>query len=476
MLRLWRSSSVRLALGYAGLFVISSLLLVGLLWWGTAGYLDRETAAVIQTDANAIKDDLPYRGLAGVTETVTERAASVIDGHAVYLLADPALKPLAGNIPAWPTEIKPKPGWYEISAFLAGRFRTMEIEEVSLPKGYHLLVGRDIQDRAEVRALIVKGLSWAAIGALLIAVAGGLLVRRAVLRRVDAINTAASVIVHGDLSRRLSTNRTTDEFDQLAQTINLMLGEIERLVEGIRNTSNAVAHDLRTPLAELRAELEELTRARTSRAAMLDGVHKAVADIDRLISVFNALLRLAEIDSGLRRSGFRRVELSKLAAEVAELYGPLAEEKEASFVLQADEASTVYGDPYLLAQALGNLVDNAVKYAPCHGAVSLRVGRDDAGHTDISVADNGPGIPEAERPRVTARFYRCAGDDRPEGIGLGLSVVEAVARLHGGELSLHDNHPGLIAKLRLPIAESGAVTDSPTFGALATEGVRGHDL
>jgi len=297
-----------------------------------------------------------------------------------------------------------------------------------------------------------------------------------VLRRVDAINTAASVIVHGDLSRRLSTNRTTDEFDQLAQTINLMLGEIERLVEGIRNTSNAVAHDLRTPLAELRAELEELTRARTSRAAMLDGVHKAVADIDRLISVFNALLRLAEIDSGLRRSGFRRVELSKLAAEVAELYGPLAEEKEASFVLQADEASTVYGDPYLLAQALGNLVDNAVKYAPCHGAVSLRVGRDDAGHTDISVADNGPGIPEAERPRVTARFYRCAGDDRPEGIGLGLSVVEAVARLHGGELSLHDNHPGLIAKLRLPIAESGAVTDSPTFGALATEGVRGHDL
>jgi signal transduction histidine kinase len=476
MLRLWRSSSVRLALGYAGLFVVSSLLLVGLLWWGTAGYLDRESTAVIQTDANAIKDDLAYRGLAGVTETVTERAASVIDGHAVYLLADPVLKRLAGNIPAWPSEIKPKPGWYETSVFLAGRFRTMKIEEVSLPNGYHLLVGRDIQDRAEVRALIVKGLSWAAIGALVIAIAGGLLVRRAVLRRVDAINTAASAIVHGDLSQRLPTNRTTDEFDQLAQTINLMLGQIEHLIEGIRNTSNAVAHDLRTPLAELRAELEELTRAHKPRGAMLDGVHKAVADIDRLIGIFNALLRLAEIDSGLRRSGFRRVELSKLAVEVAELYGPLAEEKHASFILEADGTSIVYGDPYLLAQALGNLVDNAVKYAPCHGAISLRVGRDDAGHTGVSVADNGPGIPEAEKPRVTARFYRCRGDHKPEGIGLGLSVVDAVARLHGGELSLHDNHPGLIARLRLPAEEPSLGMVGPTFGASAIEGMQCDEL
>jgi len=476
MLSLWRSSSVRLALGYAGLFVISSLLLVGLLWWGTVGYLDRETDAIIQTDANSIKEDLPYRGLAGITETVTERAASVTDGHAVYLLADPSLKRLAGNISAWPSAIKTKPGWYETSLFLAGRFRTMKIEGLALPNGCHLLVGRDIQDRAEIRALIVKGLSWAAIGALLIAIAGGLLVRRAVLRRVDAINTAASAIVHGDLSRRLSTNRTTDEFDQLAQTINLMLGQIERLVEGIRNTSNAVAHDLRTPLAELRAELEELTRARTSRAAMLDGVHKAVADIDRLIGIFNALLRLAEIDSGLRRAGFRQVELSKLAAEVAELYGPLAEEKHASFVLEADGTSIVYGDPYLLAQALGNLVDNAVKYAPCHGTVSLRVGRDDAGHTDVSVADNGPGIPEEEKLHVTARFYRCEGADRPQGIGLGLSVVDAVARLHGGELSLHDNHPGLVARLRLPDDDPGLAMARPSSAALPRERMQRHEL
>ena len=452
MLRLWRSSSVRLAFGYAGLFVASSLLLVGVLWWATAGYLDRETEAVIRTDIAAIHDDMTYRGIAAAIDTIKDRASATTDGHAIYLLADNSLKPIAGNLAEWPREVKPKAGWYQFPLIQSDHFRTMEAEEIALPGGYHLLVGRDNQDRAEIRSLIVEGLGWAAVGAFLIAIAGGLWVRRAVLRRVEIINTTASAIVHGDLSRRLPTNRTTDEFDQLAQTINLLLGQIERLVEGVKNTSNAVAHDLRTPLAELRAELEGLIRARGSRTAMVDGVQKAVAGIDRVISVFNALLRLAEIDSGMRRSGFRSVDLATLATEVAELYGALAEEKGATLTLGAKAGSTVNSDPYLLAQAMANLVDNAVKYTPRHGTVSLRVAPDDAGHIDITVADNGPGIPEAEKPRVTERFYRCKGSNEAEGIGLGLSVVEAVARLHEGGFSLNNNHPGLVAKLWLPAA------------------------
>jgi len=449
MFRLLRSSSVRLAFGYAALFVVSSLLLVGLLWWGTVGYLDRETAAVIRSDVAAIKEDLPYRGIPGAIQTVKERVEAISDGHAVYLIVDQALHPLAGNLSAWPAEAKPKPGWYDVPLFLAGRYRTIEVEAVALPGGYHLLVGRDIQDRAAVRALIVQGLGWAAGGAFVIAIAGGLLVRRAVLRRVEIINTATSAIVHGDLSRRLPTHGTTDEFDQLAQTINLMLGQIERLIDGIRNTSNAVAHDLRTPLAELRAELEDLSRTPTTRTGMLNGVQKAVTDIDRLISVFNALLRLAEIDSGVRQSGFRRIDLGKLVAEVAELYAPLAEEKNADFVFESDGAAFVNGDPYLLAQAVGNLIDNAVKYAPQHGAVAMRVIAADAGHIEITVSDDGPGIPDVQKPRVTERFYRYERDCAREGIGLGLSVVDAVARLHKGEFSLNDNHPGLVATLRL---------------------------
>ncbi|MBO0738510.1 MAG: hypothetical protein J2P48_18385, partial [Alphaproteobacteria bacterium] len=189
-----------------------------------------------------------------------------------------------------------------------------------------------------------------------------------------------------------------------------------------------------------------------SHEAMVDGVHEAVADIDRVIGIFNALLRLVEIDSGVRRSGFRRVDLAEIATEVAELYGPLTEEKEAAFTVDVGSGLAVNGDPHLLAQAVGNLVDNAVKYAPRQGAVSLRVTRCNEKEIDIIVADNGPGIPDAHKPRVTQRFYRCASRNETAGTGLGLSLVEAVARLHDGRLQLIDNHPGLIASLRLPAA------------------------
>jgi signal transduction histidine kinase len=216
--------------------------------------------------------------------------------------------------------------------------------------------------QTEVRALIVHGLSWAAASALVLAAAGGVLVRRAVLRRVEIINRTTSAIVRGDLARRLPTRGTTDELDQLSQMINSMLQQIEGLIEGIRNTSNAVAHDLRTPLAELRAHLEGMVLAGSSREAMLEGVQKALADIDRLIGIFNALLRLAEIDSGVCRSGFRTVDLRNIATEVAELYGPLIEEKKAALDVNIGDGLVVNGDPHLRAQAVGNLIDNAVKY------------------------------------------------------------------------------------------------------------------
>ena len=452
MLKLLRSTSVRLALGYAVLFVVSSLLLVGLLWWRTAGYLDRETAAVIRADTQLIKDDLVYRGPSGAARTINERIGEAGDGGAVYLLADSTLKPIAGNLQAWPAEVKAKPGWYQVPLVRNDRIRVMQIEEVALPGGFHLLVGRDIQDRAEVRTLIVDGLGWAAASAFILAIAGGLLVRRAVLRRVEVINRTAGAIVRGDLSRRLPTRDTADEFDQLAQTINVMLQQIESLIEGIRNTSNAVAHDLRTPLTELRTQLEELIRVRPSREAMLEGIHEAVVDIDRVIGVFNALLRLVEIDSGVRRSGFRRVDLTNIATEVAELYGPLIEEKKAALDVTIGKRLVVNGDPHLLAQAIGNLVDNAVKYTPCRGAVSLRIECCNDREIDIVVADNGPGIADADKPRVTQRFYRCGTGGETAGTGLGLSLVEAVARLHNGSLNLGDNHPGLMASLKLPVA------------------------
>ena len=450
MIKFLRSTSVRLALGYAGLFIISSLLLVGFLWWRTAGYLDREIDAVILADAQAIGDRLHDFGLPGAITTIDSRVGETADEHAIFLLTDPALTRMAGNLDAWPAEVGSSPGWYQVPLAQDGKLHATRILHVVLRGNFHLLVGRDVQDRAVIRALILDALYWAFGTALILAVAGGLLVRRAVLQRVEAINRTANAIVQGDLTRRLLTRDSSDEFDQLAQTINGMLQQIELLVDGIQNTSNAVAHDLRTPLAELRSRLEEILRTRPPADATFDAVQGAIADIDHIIGIFNALLRLAEIDSGVRRSEFRIVELREVVAEVAELYGPLVEEKGAVLVVDAPRALTVNGDPFLLAQAIGNLVDNAVKYAPVGGTVALTLARRTDGQAEIAVADNGPGIPDLEKSRVTQRFYRGDASRGTPGIGLGLSVVAAVAQLHGGVLSLMDNRPGLNASLILP--------------------------
>jgi signal transduction histidine kinase len=237
----------------------------------------------------------------------------------------------------------------------------------------------------------------------------------------------------------------------LAQTVNAMLEQIQSLIEGVRNASNVVAHDLRTPLAELRARLESLLRTRPPQQTTFDEIQKAVGDIDRIVNVFNALLRLAEIDSGVRRAGFREVELAPVVNELAELYEPLSEDKAITMEVEVPAKVSVHGDPDLLAQAIGNLIDNAIKYTPAQGKVSLRITTGSVGQVEIMVADNGPGIADADKLRVTERFYR--GDRASEGIGLGLSVVEAIARLHSGTLTLNDNHPGLVATLTLPRPE-----------------------
>jgi signal transduction histidine kinase len=467
MFRLLRSTSVRLALGYTASFALSTLLLVGLLWWRTAVYLDRETDAAITADARDIAGQLRQFGVAGAEEAIRLRVAE--DPRAVYLLTDQRLRPLAGNLAAWPSAARPQAGWYRFGIAGRGRRREIRLRETSLPGDLHLLVGRNIGDRAEIRSLIIDALGWAGGIALLLAIGGGILLRRSVLRRVEMIHGAAAAIVAGDLSRRVPTRGTADEFDELARTINGLLSQVQQLIEGLRNTANAVAHDLRTPLAELRARLEELLRARPGPEASFEEIGRAVADIDRVIAVFNALLRLSEIDSGARRSGFRRVDVAEIATEVAELYGPLTEEKKADFVVDAPTGLSVQGDPYLLAQAVGNLVDNAVKFAPPRGLVALRVRPASEGHIAISVADNGPGIAEADKPRVIERFYRGRGETAA-GIGLGLSVVDAVARLHGGVLSLEDNHPGLVATLTLPAAPAGAEPIAASLSEISHSG------
>lgn len=270
---------------------------------------------------------------------------------------------------------------------------------------------------------------------------------QAILTKVDEIRDAASRIVEGDLSRRLSPAGGGKELEMLVHTVNRMLDQIDNLMQAVRHTSNAIAHDLRTPLTELRLRLEELLKTRPPQTTTFAAIDNAVADLDRTLAIFNALLRLAEIDTGRRRAGFVEVDVSALVDEVAEFYRPLAELKGIELSVRLGQHLVTLGDPAMLAQAIGNLIDNALKYAPSGSLVVAETSRASAQAIEIVVADNGPGIPDEEKPRAVERFYRGENPSGAPGVGLGLTLVAAVARLHDGALVLSDNHPGLRASV-----------------------------
>jgi signal transduction histidine kinase len=248
----------------------------------------------------------------------------------------------------------------------------------------------------------------------------------------------------------------SDELDTLSRTINGMLDQIEQLLHGVRDVSNSIAHDLRTPLAELRSRLEELSLTRPGPEETYAEIDAAVVDVDRVIGIFNALLRLAEIDSGVRRSGFVPVNAAEVARQAVDFYQPAAELKGIGLQYDGQAPAQISGDPVLLAQAIGNLIDNALKYTPQGGAISVEVQPLAQGAIGISVADNGPGIPDEEKPKVATRFYRGDASRGTPGVGLGLAVVAAVAKLHGGALELVDNNPGLRVQMIIA-AQNGAL-------------------
>jgi signal transduction histidine kinase len=366
-----------------------------------------------------------------------------IAAERLLLFSDPGLKPLAGNLNSWPPEVPTQPGVYTVTMSLGGHPVDVRIVRAVLPGGYNLLVGRDQARFAPLQERFWYSLAAAVVVLCVVGILGGFLVRRAVLSRLDSISRNVSGIVHSDLGRRLPTDEGQDEFNTLSLTINRMLDQIEQLVHGVSNVSNAIAHDLRTPLAELRSRLEELAVTRPAAEETFAEIDGAVADVDRVIGIFNALLRLAEIDTGVRRSGFVAVDADELAAKAVEFYLPAAEQKGIALSFRGDAGEAIQGDPVLLAQAIANLIDNALKFTPAKGVVAVETRRRSDGAVEVSVADNGPGISDVEKPRVAERFYRGDAGRGSPGVGLGLSVVSAVARLHAGWLELADNRPGL---------------------------------
>jgi signal transduction histidine kinase len=271
------------------------------------------------------------------------------------------------------------------------------------------------------------------------------------MRRIDAINETSRDIMQGDLSRRVPTDDRGDDFDELANNLNRMLERIEQLMEAVRQVSDNIAHDLRTPLTRLRTRLELARSGTDLQEEPREAIDKAVEDAEELLATFNALLRIARIESGSRRSGFARVELTELVRDLAELYEPLAVEKSQRLAVAVDGTVNIEGDRDLLFQAAANLVDNAIKYSPQGGRIELSA-KLRSGRPEIAVADTGPGIPTDIREKVFQRFFRCDDSRSTPGSGLGLSLVRAVAELHGARISLEDNEPGLCVRICFEIA------------------------
>lgn len=416
-------------------------------------YVEEDRLRILHADSTRLRAVYDEQGINALRLAIATQVGTQLSGaDDIMLLADAARKRLAGNLPSWPQGVGTMPGEGHFSLQVDGKTTRVLAEHIVLGHQghrYHLLVAQDIDRYRLLENLFVYGLGGSAAVIILLGATGGLLVRRSLLAKVKDINHAASAIMQGDFSHRLPHGDGEDELAILVATENRMLAQIEQLMDGVRHVSNAIAHDLRTPLAELRSRLEELSLTRPGRERTYAELEGAIGDVDRVIAIFNALLRLAEIDTGARRSGFLPIDVTTIVEDVAEFYLPVAESRQRILVAQGKQHLFMKGDPLLLTQAIGNLIDNALKYSPEHGEVTVTCGRDADGCVFIEVSDNGAGIPEDELSKVQQRFYRCDASRGTPGMGLGLSVVAAVAKLHNGRLSLCNTATGLRATLLL---------------------------
>jgi signal transduction histidine kinase len=435
-------SYVALSIGILAVFAIP----LSYAWEQT---IEKGGMELLQEDTQRMEATFDEEGAQGLASIIDRRVGTQLVGEKILLLTDASYTRLDGNLPGWPRNLPGKAGTYEIALHLNSVLVHAVLIHTVLPGGYHLVVGRDINRYNSLESYFFYGLTGAAAIVLLVGVLGGFMIRRTLLSKVSTMRQTALAIVEGDLSRRLPAQGGDDELELLALTVNRMLDQIEHLIHGVRNVSNAIAHDLRTPLTELRFRLEELSVGRPSLEITFAEIDGAVADVDRVIQIFNALLRLAEIDTGARRSGFVSVDMCNVANDIVEFYRPVAELKGINLRFQCAGKMALAGDPFLLAQAVGNLIDNALKYAQENGSIQVEVVRGGRGVIDLTVADDGPGIPDEEKSKVSKRFYRGDASRGTPGVGLGLSLVNAVAELHGGALILRDNAPGLRATLRL---------------------------
>jgi signal transduction histidine kinase len=457
--KLFRTTAFKLTLAYLTVFALFAVFLLGYFALNTKRLFTEQVTQVVDAEILGLVDQFNAGGIRRLTLIVEARSRR--PGSSLYLVTAPSGDGLAGNVGSLPTGALDRQGWSETVYRRIEEGETSELHHALLrvyhfPGGFKLLVGRDLEERDRLFDVVLDAGKWSAAAVIVLGLIGGFFVARRVLRRVDAMTETTRTIMGGDLSGRLPVGSSGDELDRLAHNLNEMLNRIEALMRGLKEVSDNIAHDLKTPLTRLRNRAEEALRTSRSDKDYRAALEGTIEESDSLIKTFNALLMIARAESGQARDNMIEFDAAEAARSIGELYEPLAEEQGLTLAVDAPAAVPLRGNRELISQALANLVDNAIKYAapaakadgrPSNVTVAARA---DGDRALLSVGDCGPGIAESDRGRAVERFVRLEESRSIPGSGLGLSLASAVARLHGGELRLEDNAPGLRAVLVLP--------------------------
>jgi signal transduction histidine kinase len=473
--KLVRTTAFRLTLFYLFLFALFAASLVGYFAWNTRRLITEQITTTVNAEVGEISDIYNRRGLRGLVFNIESRALR--PGSNLYLVTTPTGVAIAGNVGSLAPGVMGTNGWSETA------YRRLEDQDRSdhralvrvaeLPGGFRLLIGRDLDERRRMFVIVAKAAQWSVLVVVVLGILGGIFVARRVLQRIDAMTGTTQRIMTGDLSGRLPVGRSGDELDRLAENLNAMLERIEALMKGLKEVSDNIAHDLKTPLTRLRNRAEEALAKSNCEADYRAALERTIEESDGLIRTFNALLMIARAESGQARGNMDDFDAADVASGIHELYEPLAEDDGMTLRLKTTPAP-LHGNRELISQALANLIENAIKYGKPAQAAGKSVqglqpgtvvnldpkpilieARREGDTVLLSVTDRGPGIPEADRKHAVERFVRLDSSRSQPGSGLGLSLASAVATLHGGELRLSDAHPGLVATLAIP-ARSGA--------------------
>jgi signal transduction histidine kinase len=457
--KLLRTTAFRLTLVYLTVFALFAVFLLAYFAWNTRRLITEQITQTVDAEITGLAEQYRQGGIRRLVFVVDARSRR--PGSSLYLVTTRAGEGLAGNVGSLATGILETSGWTETA------YRRLDdpdgaqhhalVRVFQLPAGFRLLVGRDLEERERLHDIVLAAGRWSLAIVIVLGVAGGFFVTRRVLKRVDAMTETTRKIMDGDLAGRLPIAGTGDELDRLATNLNAMLERIEALMHGLKEVSDNIAHDLKTPLTRLRNRCEEALRLAEDESQYRAALESTIEESEALIRTFNALLMIARAESGQARDGMIDFDVAEIARGVGELYEPLADDKGIHLKVEAPAATPVHGNRELISQALANLLDNAIKYgAGINGADAEIVvtARGEGDRILLAVADSGRGIPAPDRGRAVDRFVRLEESRSQPGSGLGLSLAAAIARLHGGELKLEDNHPGLKTVISLPRAGS----------------------